>query len=41
MEKIARFPGEEKSVESYHVSGCHVVGVFKGHKIRGNRTERF
>ena len=30
LEKIARFPGSEKSVESCHVSGCH--GFFRSRK---------
>ena len=44
VEKIARFPGGEKSVESCHVSGCHgffgpdrrclAVG-FRGRKVSG------
>ena len=27
MEKLARFPGGEKIVESCHVSGCHGLSV--------------
>ena len=33
VEKIARFPGGEKSVESCHVSGCH--GFFRSRIRRG------
>ena len=32
VEKVAGFPGGEKSVESCHVSGCH--GFFRSRKLR-------